>query len=123
MGSLDIEDQEDVLVITGKPSTTKGPQNPSKGKILMTIEGTMDSGASNSVAPVEVLPGVRVSESAGSRAGQHYISAGNERIPNIGEQLVRFKTKEGHRSSIKWQCAPVTKPLLSVSHICDAGHR
>ena len=37
--------------------------------------------------------------------------------------MVHFKTKEGTRSSLKWQCAPVTKPLLSVSHICDAGHR
>eukprot|EP00972_Heterocapsa_arctica_P070368 10394212-Heterocapsa_arctica.AAC.1 len=24
---------------------------------------------------------------------------------------------------LKWQNAPVTKPLISVSHICDAGHR
>eukprot|EP00972_Heterocapsa_arctica_P056898 8397951-Heterocapsa_arctica.AAC.1 len=37
--------------------------------------------------------------------------------------MVHFKTKEGNRSSLKWQCAPATKPLLSVSHICDAGHR
>jgi hypothetical protein len=37
--------------------------------------------------------------------------------------MVHFKTKEGNRSSLKWQCAPVTKPLLSVSRICDAGHR
>eukprot|EP00972_Heterocapsa_arctica_P007901 1151740-Heterocapsa_arctica.AAC.1 len=72
----------------------------------MTIEGTMDSGASNSVAPIEALPGVKISESVGSRQGQHYISAGNERIPNVGEQVVHFKTKEGHRSSLKWQCAP-----------------
>jgi hypothetical protein len=89
----------------------------------MTIEGTMDSGASNSVAPIEALPGVKISESAGSKSGQHYVSAGNDRIPNVGEQVVHFKTKEGHRSSLKWQCAPVTKPLLSISHICDAGHR
>eukprot|EP00972_Heterocapsa_arctica_P099311 14656415-Heterocapsa_arctica.AAC.1 len=63
MGSLDIEDQdnealnEDVLVITGKTSTSKGPQNQARGNILITIEGTMDSGASNSVAPIEALPG------------------------------------------------------------------
>jgi hypothetical protein len=122
MGSLDVEEQDDVLVITGK-SGTHPHRNPPKGKILMTIEGTMDSGASNSVAPIEALPGVKISESAGSKSGQHYVSAGNDRIPNVGEQLVHFKTKEGHRSSLKWQCAPVTKPLLSISHICDAGHR
>ena len=122
LNSLDVEEEEEpVLVISNRPAG--GARNLSKGKVLRTIEGTIDSGASNSVAPLEALPGVRVSESPGSRSGQHYISAGNERIPNIGEQLVRFKTKEGHKSSLKWQCAPVTKPLLSVSHICDAGHR
>ena len=83
----------------------------------------MGSGASNSVAPIEAHPGVKISESAGSRRGQHYISAGNERLPNVGEQIVHFKTKEGNRSSLKRQCAPVTMPLLSVSHIWDAGHR
>eukprot|EP00972_Heterocapsa_arctica_P044211 6526326-Heterocapsa_arctica.AAC.1 len=46
----------------------------------MTSEGT-----SNSVAPIEAIPGVKISESAGSRQGQHNISAGNERIPNVGE--------------------------------------
>ncbi len=121
LNSLDVEEEEPVLVISSKPAG--GARNLSKGKILRTIEGTIDSGASNSVAPLEALPGVRVMESPGSRSGQHYVSAGNERIPNIGEQVVRFKTNEGHKSSLKWQCAPVTKPLLSVSHICDAGHR
>eukprot|EP00972_Heterocapsa_arctica_P069695 10297434-Heterocapsa_arctica.AAC.1 len=59
MGSLDTEDQgnEDVLVIAGKASTNRGHQNPARGNILMTIEGAMESGASNSVAPIEALPG------------------------------------------------------------------
>ena len=83
----------------------------------------MDSGASNSVAPIEAVPGAKVVESPGSRRGQHYISAGNERIPNIGEQTMHFTTNEGKRSVLKWQNAPVTKPLISVRHICDAGHR
>eukprot|EP00972_Heterocapsa_arctica_P038900 5732086-Heterocapsa_arctica.AAC.1 len=73
----------------------------------------MDSGASNTVAPIEAVPGVKVVESAGSRRGQHYISAGNERIPNIGEQTIHFQTNEGKRSTVKWQNASVTKPLLS----------
>ena len=36
---------------------------------------------------------------------------------------MHFKTKEGNLSSLKSQSAPVTKPVLSVSHMCDAGHR
>ena len=116
------EEQSDVLVIMGKTSVHPH-RDPPKGKILMAIEGTVDSGASNSVAPINALPGVKIVESAGSKSGMHYVSAGNDRIPNVGEQTVHFKTKEGHRAALKWQCAPVTKPLLSVSHICDAGHR
>eukprot|EP00972_Heterocapsa_arctica_P084238 12410046-Heterocapsa_arctica.AAC.1 len=69
VSSLDTDDtdNDDVLVITGKTSTTKGHPEQSKGKIHMTIEGTMDSGASNSVAPIEAFPGVKITESAGSR--------------------------------------------------------
>eukprot|EP00972_Heterocapsa_arctica_P104297 15374408-Heterocapsa_arctica.AAC.1 len=46
MGSLDTKDQdnEDVLVITWKTSTDQSDQNQARGKIQMTIEGTMDSG-------------------------------------------------------------------------------
>eukprot|EP00972_Heterocapsa_arctica_P052040 7657195-Heterocapsa_arctica.AAC.1 len=66
----------------------------------------MDSGASNSVAPIEAVPGVKVMESPGSCRGQHYISAGHERIPNIGEQTIHFITNEGKRSTLKWQNAP-----------------
>eukprot|EP00972_Heterocapsa_arctica_P016556 2442418-Heterocapsa_arctica.AAC.1 len=58
---------DDVLVITGKTSTTKGHPDQARGKIQITIEGTMDSGASNSVAPIEALPGVQITESEGSR--------------------------------------------------------
>ena len=50
------------------------------------------------------------------------MTAGGQRIPNIGEQVVNFITNEGTKSSIKWQNADVTKPLLSVSHICDSGN-
>ena len=82
----------------------------------------MDSGASTSVAPIEAVPHILIRESAGSRRGQHYVSAGNERIPNVGEQVIPFKTSEGRKSTIRWQNAPVTKPLLAISHICDSGH-
>jgi hypothetical protein len=86
------------------------------------VEATLDSGASHSVAPHTAAPGVKVNESEGSKRGQHYVAAGGQRIPNIGEQTIKFKTKEGKRSSLKWQNAEVSKPLLSISHICDSGH-
>ena len=86
------------------------------------IEATIDSGASHSVAPPEAVPNVPIHESAGSRRGQHYVAAGGETIPNVGEQVIKFSTSEGKKASLKWQCAPISKPLVSVGNICDAGH-
>ena len=111
---LDEEEEQEVLEIREQVKKT------SKGE--MTLEATMDSGASQSVAPPEAAPGFEVKESEGSRRGQRYVAASGDRIPNIGEQVIKFKTAEGKLSKIKWQNAPVTKPLLSVSHICDSGH-
>eukprot|EP00972_Heterocapsa_arctica_P108577 15988729-Heterocapsa_arctica.AAC.1 len=79
--SLDDEESGfDMLGVQGK-GTVKHSSPPINRKKLI-----IGSGASNSVAPSGAAPGVKVVESAGSRRGQHYISAGNERIPNVGEQ-------------------------------------
>eukprot|EP00972_Heterocapsa_arctica_P007542 1101957-Heterocapsa_arctica.AAC.1 len=77
-----------MLGVEGKGTGRAGflPGHAKSNNIMVKVEGTIDSGASNSVAPIEAAPGVKVRESAGSRRGQHSISAGNERIPNIGEQ-------------------------------------
>ena len=36
---------------------------------------------------------------------------------------VKVRTKEGHKCVMKMQVTDVQKPLMSVSRICDAGHR
>ena len=41
----------------------------------------------------------------------------------MGEKEVKVVTKEGSRCTLKMQVTNVTKPLMSVSRICDAGHR
>eukprot|EP00972_Heterocapsa_arctica_P069191 10223349-Heterocapsa_arctica.AAC.1 len=97
--------------------------NPKSKRVVVKVEGTMDSGASDSVAPIGAAPGVPALGSAGSRRGQHYVSAANERIPNIGEPIIKFTAAEGKKSIIKWQNTLVTKLILSVSHICDSGHK
>jgi len=92
------------------------------GPYTRHIKATIDSGAAESVAPPEAAPEIEVKESEGSLKGKHYVTAGKQRIPNIGEQRIPFTTKEGHKTALKWQNAEVSKPLLSVSRICDAGH-
>ena len=61
------------------------------------IRTVMDSGAVDSVAPSTMAPGVSIVPSPGSRRGQNYLSASNERIPNLGQQTLEIKTRERTR--------------------------
>jgi len=85
------------------------------------IQGVMDSGASESVAHPSMCPQYRVKPSAGSNAGQKYVSASGDVIPNLGEQLLDAETDDGMSTKIRYQSADVSRPLNSVSEICDAG--
>eukprot|EP00972_Heterocapsa_arctica_P099727 14713761-Heterocapsa_arctica.AAC.1 len=69
VNSLDDDEHDqnfDVLAFDGK-GTGIPSSSPNRKVIQIKIEGTMDSGASNAVAPIEAVPGVEVVESAGSR--------------------------------------------------------
>ena len=81
----------------------------------------VDSGACDSVADPCQVP-CRVRETSASRNGQQFQSATGEPIPNLGEMVMPFATREGTFRSMKVQAAPVTKPLASVMRIVQAGH-
>ena len=49
-------------------------------------------------------------------------AANGPRIPNRGEQDVRFETEEGIRAVIPFQLADVERPLLAVSALTAAGN-
>ena len=85
------------------------------------IKGVMDSGASESVAPPSAAPHVPITPSEGSLVGQEYLSASNTNIPNLGEQTLEVVMDDGREKTIKYQIADVTRPLNSISEICDAG--
>jgi len=85
------------------------------------VKGVMDSGASESVAPPSLCPHYDISPSAGSIAGQHYMSAGEELIPNLGQQTLDIVTDSGNDSQVRYQMAEISRPLNAVSEICDAG--
>ena len=57
----------------------------------------------------------------GSIRGLHYVSASGSRLPNRGEQTVRFLTKDGTWASFLFQVAWINKPLVSVSRLIDEG--
>ena len=84
----------------------------------------MDSGSADNVMPLRLVrKRGKVRSSAAQRAGVHYVTASNTRIPNKGETDFKFKTKEGRPVSWCFQVAEVNKMLASVSDRVDAGCR
>ena len=57
----------------------------------------------------------------GSIRGVNFISANGAKIPNKGEQKVRFLTPEGTWASWIFQVAGINKPLVSVSKLIADG--
>ena len=49
------------------------------------------------------------------------MSASDDRIPNLGEQVLSIVTSDGKDGTIKYQVADVSRPLNAISEICDAG--
>ena len=87
----------------------------------LKMKSVMDSGASESVASPLMFPDYEVRPSAGSRRGQEYTAANGENIPNLGEQVLSVVMEDGREGNIKYQSCDVSRPLNSVSEICDAG--
>ena len=87
----------------------------------MRVSSIMDSGAVESVAPPTTCPHIPLAESPGSPAGQEYRTAGGERLRNKGQRHLQAWTDEGCPVGMTHQVADVTKPLSSVSTMCDAG--
>ena len=82
---------------------------------------TIDSGAADHVIPLGWLAWIVVTASRGSLAGMNFISANGAKIPNKGEQRVRFMTSEGTWATWIFQVAGINKPLVSVSKLIADG--
>ena len=88
----------------------------------------MDSGAHDNVIPRRMLRGrCRIRPSEASRAGIHYVAANNGRIANEGEVRLNLEAPNGEGGTRQigstFQSARVTRPLMSVSQICDHGFK
>ena len=86
------------------------------------IECVIDSGAAESVAPSSIGRGYSIKESEGSKRGQSYLTADGNRLTNQGQKKIPAETNEGNRYNLNFQIAGVTKPLMSVGKVCDAGN-
>jgi len=90
------------------------------GEIL--IEVTMDSGSVEHVMNREEVPTCAVLESQGSRMGKNFMAANGTKLPNEGEfhlEVLPEGAVKGLNTVV--QAANVTRPLFSVSKICDTS--
>jgi len=78
----------------------------------------LDSGAGEHVANADDVAAMTVRPSTGSKNNRHFVAANGQRIPNQGEVTMRLKGSSGDVTST-FQVAPVTRPLHSVSRMCD----
>ena len=70
---------------------------------------------------LDAVPEYTLQSSPGQLQGQHFLGAGGERLPNMGQKCVPLMTADGISRLATFQIAPVRKPLLAVSASCDAG--
>ena len=87
------------------------------------IELAVDSGAAETVMPHNLVLDHEIVETQASRSGMCYASATDEPIPNLGELRLPLVTNEGTCRGMRFQAAPVSRPLGSVKRICQSGHR
>ena len=87
----------------------------------LSADITVDSGAGKSVMNPDAVPEYMLQESQGQIQGQHFLGAGGERLPNMGQKCVPLMTADGVSRLATFQITPVRKPLLAVSASCDAG--
>ena len=98
------EEQEEVLVASDE----------------VEIYVAADSGAVDHVTNPGSLPGsVEVTKSAKTR---NFVAANNEPINNHGEAITNLEQESGQEVQNIFQVADVSRPLHSVSKICDAKH-
>jgi hypothetical protein len=86
------------------------------------VEVTMDSGSIDHVMNDEEAPYIAVVESKRSREGRHYAGANGDAIKNEGEMHMKMQDPDADFPPLNavFQSAKVTRPLCSVSKICDS---
>ena len=85
-----------------------------------TFNIVLDSGAADHVVNDSAIPGYKIEDSIGSKAGACFIAANGDRIPNRGQVNLEMKAGNIPLKST-FQVSKISKPLWSVGKLCDAG--
>ena len=86
------------------------------------LDFTVDSGAGENVMPEHIAPQVPVQHSTEQDAGVVYVAANGNTMENRGKKVLHVCTQEGQPKRMNMQVTDVSKALMSVAKICDAGH-
>ena len=62
-----------------------------------------------------------IEDSPGQRIGLHYLSASGGRIANKAQQRLPIELAKGVRTHAIFQLADVSRPLVSVAKLAEAG--
>ena len=87
------------------------------------LEFAVDSGATETVVPPDVLHCINLMQGAASKRGVEYEVANGEKIPNLGEKKFVGTSEEGTERNMTAQVCDVNKALLSVKRVVKAGNR
>ena len=82
----------------------------------------MDSGSAECVAPESIAKSIPLVETEVSREGQTYHTADGGVIKNEVEKTVTRYSENGDQHRARYQITDVTRPLNSVSRVCDQGN-
>ena len=104
------------------PLTSKSRERPCAPNGWEVISACVDSGATITAIHPEDGKAYKVEESAASREGVTYATAGSEDLPNLGQKLMAVLTAEGTLRGFQSQVAEVSSPLESVRQLLGSKH-
>ena len=81
----------------------------------------VDVGAAENVMPKNMFPEISTEETERFKNGKGFKGAGGEHINNCVQQVMSVRTLVGSVRKSTWQVADVRRPLVSASHIIQAG--
>ena len=115
-------------LLTEVPPDTQDVQEVADGRddgagewTWVAMTSLLDSGAARSVCPSHFCGHLPAQESAESRRGQLFRTAGGELIQNRGERVVRGYTQDYLPVGMKYAVTDVQVPLDSISQMCEGG--
>ena len=135
MEESESEQWQEVISRRSKQGAKKGNQasllsvesshNLSLEKILevkdkwVKVRVTMDSGAAGHVMPETMFPHVKLERKTSPKK---FVAANGERIKDLGEKSIPFKTNEGVQRCITFRSANVVKPLIPMQKVVRVGN-